>query len=534
MASTGDALRARERWLTMRRALLPLLLSIVLSPSAVAVSAEPPVLLPDVFPSVPEVRAVAGVARLELAVVIDPVTGEPTFAYGGGTGAGPTIRVDPGDTIDLTVRNEARPANGRSNEVNIHFHGLTVSPSAPGDDTLGTLARYGEVLHYRVHVPRNHEPGLYWYHPHVHGESYADVTDGISGAIVVEGLQQHLPALARMRERIIVLRDVPSGNGAVDADMPMTRASGAGSAAQARGGKPCRAESGLMTTLNGQPRAQIGIHPGERQFFRVVNASGGRYFDLFVDGAILTLVARDGIPLDAFPGNAPGRRVRHLLLPPAARAEFVVQAPAHRTVLRSACVNTGSAGDADPAIILADLVDPATIFGPAGAKPAHPGHVLMRSPALRVGAALPRNWYSRPLPAPAAYRTIRFTEDERGFYINGKAFTMADMDGPPAIVARSGTVERWTIVNDTDEVHDFHIHQVHFVAESIDGVAVRAPVWADTVNVPPRRHVRGLTVPGSVVLAIDFRDPVVRGTFVYHCHILDHGDQGMMALIRVQ
>jgi FtsP/CotA-like multicopper oxidase with cupredoxin domain len=112
---------------------------------------------------------------------------------------------------------------------------------------------------------------------------------------------------------------------------------------------------------------------------------------------------------------------------------------------------------------------------------------------------------------------------------------MADMGGPPAIVARSGTVERWTFVNDTDEVHDFHIHQVHFVAESIDGVALRNRMWADTVNVPARRHLRGgRTAPGRVVLAIDFRDPVVRGTFVYHCHILDHGDQGMMALIRVQ
>jgi FtsP/CotA-like multicopper oxidase with cupredoxin domain len=60
-------------------------------------------------------------------------------------------------------------------------------------------------------------------------------------------------------------------------------------------------------------------------------------------------------------------------------------------------------------------------------------------------------------------------------------------------------------------------------------------MWADTVNVPARRHLRGgRTAPGRVVLAIDFRDPVVRGTFVYHCHILDHGDQGMMALIRVQ
>ena len=521
-------MRAREPWPTMRRAFIPLLLSIALSPCAPAAAAPPPVSPPDAFPSVPEIRAIAGIARLELAVVIDPVTGEPTFAYGDHTGAGPTIRVRPGDTIELTVRNEARPFNGRSNDVNIHFHGLTISPSAPGDDVLGTLARYGEVLHYRVHVPRNHEPGLYWYHPHVHGESFADVTDGMSGAIVVEGMQQHLPALAHMRERIIVLRDAPSGNGAIDADLPMTRTTGGGSLAtpaHARGGKPCRAESGLTPTLNGQRRAKIGIRPGERQFFRVVNASGGRYFDLFVDGAVLTLVARDGIPLDALPGNAPARRVRHLLLPPAARAEFVMQAPAHPTVLRSACIDTGSAGDADPAVILADLVDPATTLAPTASA-------ALR---VRVGAVLPRNWYSRPLPAPAAYRTIRFTEDERGFYINGKAFAMADMGGPPAIVARSGTVERWTIVNDTDEVHDFHIHQVHFVAESIDGVALRNRMWADTVNVPARRHLRGgRTAPGRVVLAIDFRDPVVRGTFVYHCHILDHGDQGMMALIRVQ
>ena len=493
---------------------------------------------PD-LPAIPEVTSSGGVASLALVGRLDD-TGRPAFFWQGREIA-PTIRVRPGDTIRVRYENDLPQTCGfgMASDSNLHFHGLSVAPSAPGDDVLATTVRPGKSFDYVVRVDREQPPGLYWYHPHPHGLTNWEIGNGMAGTIVVEGIADVVPRIAGLRERIIVLRDVPSGNGAVDADMPMTRASGAGSAAQARGGKPCRAESGLMTTLNGQPRAQIGIHPGERQFFRVVNASGGRYFDLFVDGAILTLVARDGIPLDAFPGNAPGRRVRHLLLPPAARAEFVVQAPAHRTVLRSACVNTGSAGDADPAIILADLVDPATIFGPAGAKPAHPGHVLMRSPALRVGAALPRNWYSRPLPAPAAYRTIRFTEDERGFYINGKAFTMADMDGPPAIVARSGTVERWTIVNDTDEVHDFHIHQVHFVAESIDGVAVRAPVWADTVNVPPRRHVRGLTVPGRVVLAIvrlrmDFRDPNIVGTFVYHCHILDHGDQGMMALIRVQ
>jgi FtsP/CotA-like multicopper oxidase with cupredoxin domain len=513
---------------------LPALAALACALAAPAATAQPASF--DVFPAVPVVRAVHGVARVALDVVLDPATTNPTFEFAGQTGVAPTIRVHPGDTIDLTVRNEARPANGRTNAVNIHFHGLEVSPSAPGDDVLTTLAQYGGVLHYRVRIPADHEPGLYWYHPHVHGESYADVTGGMSGALVVEGLQQHLPALAAMRERIILLRDVPTGPGAANEDMPMSGMSSASSGATAvrrsGGGKRCRAESGLVPTLNGQPRAQIGLRPGARQFFRVVNASGGRYFDLSIPGEQLMLVARDGVPLDALPGAPPVRRESHLLLPPAARAEFVVQGLAHPTVLRSACVDTGSAGDADPSVVLADLVDPAGVSGTAR-RPL--GASIEPKRAVRVGAPLPRNWFGRPFPAPAVRRTIRFTEDDRGFYINGKAFTMADMRGPPAIVARAGTVERWTVVNDTDEVHDFHIHQVHFVTEAVDGVPVAERMWADTVNVPPRRvRPGGGTVPGSAVLTLDFRNPVVRGTFVYHCHILDHGDQGMMALIRVR
>jgi FtsP/CotA-like multicopper oxidase with cupredoxin domain len=98
------------------------------------------------------------------------------------------------------------------------------------------------------------------------------------------------------------------------------------------------------------------------------------------------------------------------------------------------------------------------------------------------------------------------------------------MSAPPSIVSRAGTVEDWTIVNKTDEVHDFHIHQIHFAAERIDGKPIAHPVWQDTIVVRPHR---------SVVLLMDFRDPVIRGTFLYHCHILDHEDQGMMAKIRV-
>jgi len=493
------------------------LLSIVTSPA-----------VPDVFPSIPEVRAVDGVARVTLDAIVDPVSGYPAFAWNGRLGEAPTIRVRPGETIDLTLRNQMRPFAGRPDDVNVHFHGLTVAPRAPGDDAIGTLAHPGETVHYRVTIPRGHEPGLYWYHPHAHGESYGEVSNGMSGAIVVEGIEAHLPALATMRERVIVLRDVPNGPGFVDDDMPMTGMSGTpnrtATIQRSAAGPPCRPESGLQPTLNRQTDAHIGIRPGEPQFFRIVNAAAARYFDLSVDGAPLDVVARDGFPLDAYPGTPPVQRVTHLVLPPAARVEFVVTPARLPALLRSACVDTGSAGDAAPAVVLAHLVDPdpAAAPDPAATPP---------SVSLRTAAPLPRNWYAVPLPRPAAARTIRFTEDDHGFYIDGKAFAM---DAAPAIVAHSGTVESWTIENATREVHDFHIHQVHFVTTSVGGVAVGPRFWADTVNVPPETPgAGGATVPGRVRIIVDFRDPIVRGTFLFHCHIIDHEDLGMMAKIRV-
>jgi suppressor of ftsI len=506
------------------------------APNVSASSAAVPV--PDVFPAIPEVRSSRGVAKVTLYVVLGPY-GAAAFAYDGVVGVVPTIRVRPGDVIDLTVHDDARPMNGRTNDVNIHFHGLTVSPSSPGDDVVTTLARFGQTLHYRVRIPADHEPGLYWYHPHPHGESYYQVADGMSGALIVEGLQDHLPALRTMRERVIVLRDIPTGANYVDDDMPMngtmssTRRKTA-IARTARNGKACRPESGLAPTVNRQPRAKIGIRPGERQFFRVVNASAGRYFDISVDGTLLQLIAKDGIPLDAFPGTPAAITVRHLLLPPAGRAEFVVTAPQHPTVLRSACVDTGRTGDADPEVILADLDDPARLLHLPLAGGARAAHAAEIPAPLRVGRALPHGWYGRPLPRPAEHRIVRLTEDDAGFYLNGKAFAMRDMHGPPSVVARSGTVEEWTIVNQTDEVHAFHIHQVHFVTEAVGGTRIAPRIWADTVNVPPRRRDgRGRFVPGTAQLLIDFRDPVVRGTFMFHCHILDHEDNGMMATIRV-
>jgi len=104
------------------------------------------------------------------------------------------------------------------------------------------------------------------------------------------------------------------------------------------------------------------------------------------------------------------------------------------------------------------------------------------------------------------------------------------MDDPPAIVTNTGAVEDWTVENRSGEAHAFHIHQLHFLVEAINGVPVPNPDLQDTIIIP---NWAGSGPYPSVTLRMDFRDPNIAGTFVYHCHILDHEDGGMMAKIQV-
>ncbi len=127
------------------------------------------------------------------------------------------------------------------------------------------------------------------------------------------------------------------------------------------------------------------------------------------------------------------------------------------------------------------------------------------------------------------HRTIVLTEDADGFYINGRAFRMNAL---PAVIVRAGTVEEWTLLNGTDEVHDIHIHQVHFLVESIDGKNVFLGCGATRCSCRSKRTLGSKTMPGVVRILVDFRSRAIRGTFVFHCHMLDHEDGGMMATIK--
>jgi suppressor of ftsI len=469
-------------------------------------------------PEPPQVRAKNYVVSLTLDAVNE--NGRDAFAFEGETVA-PIIRVSPGDTLRIVYINnlpakssETCAVNPCMNMTNLHFHGLTVSPNAPQDDVLGMIAMPGQILHYSVEIPRDHPPGLFWYHTHPHGESHRQALDGMSGAIVIEGMERYVSEVKRLRERVIVVRgrsiehDPHAEELRKYVEIP---SKGCGSEAEA---------PEEIFTVNGALRPQIEIAPGERQFWRVVNASADRYLDLQLDGEPFEIVGLDGMPLAYHDPKHPTRTTNRVLLAPAGRVEAIVTGPPAGThgALRTLCVDTGPAGDPNPGMVLADLVQPNLGLhnnnnnNNKEAQPEKENATHARPPLYK-----PIN--AEPLKKRAPAFTVAFTEDKNGFYINGKKFAM---DAGPMTSARVGTYQHWRIVNRTAELHPFHIHQVHFLAYAENGVPLAHPAWLDTVNVP---------VGGSVDVMLDLTDPVIKGMAVFHCHLLNHEDKGMMAKI---
>jgi FtsP/CotA-like multicopper oxidase with cupredoxin domain len=470
------------------------------------------------FPQAPEIVATNGVARLAISAVLDPHTLMPAFSYDGTLGSAPTLRVHRGDRIEIAYTN-ALPANDpMGNATNLHFHGLVVAPRAPGDEVLHTLAFPGQTLHYVVNVGAEQQPGLYWYHPHAHGNTFRQVgLGGMSGAIVVEGIERDVPEVAAMRERLLVVRDVADSlDTNVLRDHPeLAPQEREGSASN----QPCARYAGTHLTLNGTIDPAIPFAPGETQFFRMLNATASRFLDISLGRANLRLVARDGVPLDAYPGARTRVPFAHLVLAPGARAEFLVSGARPGDRLETACYDSGPDGDPDPAGVLATIS-----ASDAVAAPSPPGAPVPETNPL-----------ARAIPPPARDREVDFTETNRNgastFEINGAPY---DPSAPPLFVIKSGTIERWTIVNESREVHAFHIHQVHFAPVSVDGRPVERN-WLDTLTIAPAKHLPGgALVPSRSVVLVDFRDPIVRGTFVFHCHLLDHEDGGMMAKVIVR
>jgi FtsP/CotA-like multicopper oxidase with cupredoxin domain len=396
-------------------------------------------------------------------------------------------------------------------------------------------------------VPEDEPPGLYWYHPHIHGFAKQQLLGGASGVLIVEGIEQAKKAVLGLPERVFVMRDQDLMNPTAppaksEPVVPKFLIDRDGDAANTGTGfgKPAKDLSinFVPVPYPDYPPATIRMRPGERQLWRVLNASAITYLNLEVLFVRTPqqpgLIAMDGVPMSH--GDATGESVNwqtHLGIPPGARVEFIVTGPAagQTALLVTRTVDTGPGGENDPNRMLARIA----------ASPDSP------EPQARLGTA------TEPDPAgrlpwlgdvkPVRVRHLYFSEklDDPNdptsaveFYltVEGQEPKMFDMSDPkPNIVVQQGTVEDWIIENRSSELHDFHIHQLHFQLREYVGREVDEDFLRDTVNVPYYNG-RGLSYP-SVRLRMDFRDPNIVGTFLYHCHILEHEDKGMMGSIRV-
>jgi FtsP/CotA-like multicopper oxidase with cupredoxin domain len=481
----------------------------------------------------------------------------------------PTLRLKPGDLLILTLKNEvsspSSPPEAKTHQhsnptectsstmtpasTNVHFHGLTVPPVCHQDDVLNTMIQPGDQpFEYRFRIPQDEPPGLYWYHPHIHGQSKAQVLGGASGALVVEGIERSNPVLAGLHERVFVIRDQdllnpdaePVKTDSMPAPLVMRDAEGDILNTGTGGGKPAK-DLSINFVPVAFPKylpAVIKIRPGEKQHWCVLNASAITYLDLqmLVNGRpqMMGVVSLDGVPINE--DGASGNRViwqSHVLLPPAGRVGMIVSGPPAGApasfVTRT--VDTGPAGENDPTRPLAAIVGEADAPEPS-VKLALDPVPLPRPTAAWLGSV-----------KPARTRTLYFTEQPHDpkdpnsltdFYLTvegqqPKLFDPSDM--APNIVVQQGDVEDWIIENRTQELHAFHIHQVHFMLVDWNGIPLDEPFLRDTINVA---YWDGKTRPyPSVKLRMDFRDPNSIGTFVYHCHLLEHEDGGMMGVISV-
>lgn len=518
-------------------------------------------------------RSQNGVLEAELtARDVQDANGSVLYCYTDAAGhESPTLRVKPGDLVILHLKNAltetgAKPpaaahthhpsspencGNGTMNAVstNLHFHGLTIPPVCHQDDVMQTLVQPGDpAFEYRFRIPDDEPPGLYWYHPHIHGFSKQQLLGGASGALVIEGIERTKKVLSGLPERVFIIRDQDLVNPNAPPDksepvLPKFLVDRDGDAANTGTGfgKPAKDLSinYVPVPYPDYAPAVIEMRPKERQLWRVLNAAAITYLNIEVlfkyEPQPLGVVAIDGVPMTH--DDPHGEIVnwqKHLVIPPGARVEFVIDGPAEGedALLVTRTVDTGPGGENDPNRMLAKIV----------AKPTAPEP---RSTLRSVSEATSENttpWLGdvRPVRVRHLYFSEKLDNPDDPtsaveFYLTeeGRQPKMFDMSASePNIVVQQGTVEDWVIENRSAELHDFHIHQLHFLLIDYMGRPVQENFLRDTVNVPYNSG-RSLSYP-SVRLRMDFRDPNIVGTFVYHCHILEHEDKGMMGSIRVE
>ncbi|OLT00472.1 copper oxidase [Pseudonocardia sp. CNS-004] len=434
----------------------------------------------------PVLRSSSGVlqVRLEATEARVPLAGgdATTLAFNGGL-PGPTLHVQPGDRLEIDL------VNRLAEPTNLHVHGLHVSPQGNGDNTF-VVVEPGATFGYEHQLPADHPPGVYWYHPHHHGLVADQIFGGLYGAILV-GDPTPVPVT---RERLLVVSDISlDDDGQVLPPSPMAQMMG---------------REGELVLVNGQATPSMQAASGERERWRIINACTARYLRLRLDGQQLQLLGVDS------GRSVTPQDVDELVLATGNRADLLVTTVAGTSELRTLPYDRGGMG---------------MMTGMPGMRDGTPGPGVGEPLALATlevtGSPAPPLAPVPTRPSPRDLRTETVTARREltfamgmggpggmSFTIDGKQFDPDRIDQ----TVRPGAVEEWTLVNTSPMDHPMHLHV--WPMQLLD--TAETPTWRDVVDIPARSTVR---------VRIAFDD--YTGRTVYHCHILDHEDRGMMGVL---
>jgi FtsP/CotA-like multicopper oxidase with cupredoxin domain len=410
-------------------------------------------------------------------VEVSPGRRVQAWTYNGAI-PGPLIRARVGDRLIVHFTNKL-PA-----PTTIHWHGLRVPiqmDGVPGSSQ--KEVEPGESFTYDFVIP---DAGLYWYHPHV--MSAAQVGFGLYGAFLVDDPDEQFSV---PEEHVLVLSDID-----VTESGELTSPDSGGSTGMAFG------REGNTLLVNGRNQPRVRVQPGVPQRWRVVNAAKSRYFGLDAGpGQTFTRIGGDGglmeypVPTD-FLVLAPGERADVFFTPtgkPGSTLSIVAQ-----------LVDRGFGST--EARVSEDLLT--LVIGDAPPGRAAPLPAVRRLiPAIDLTGATRVN-LEFGIDQSEADRAIRYT-------INGKTLGLF-----APVPARIGETQIWTVTNTTPWSHPFHLHGFFFQVLDSQGVPVRPLEWKDTVNVPFK---------SKRALAVRYDDRP--GSWMFHCHVLDHADGGLMGTV---
>jgi suppressor of ftsI len=391
---------------------------------------------------------------------------------------GPTYHVYPGDKVEIDL------VNHLNESTNLHFHGMHVSPANNSDNIFLDVAP-GMTQNYTLDIPKNHDPGTNWYHSHLHQLSYGQVSAGLSGMFIVEGLEKLLPKpLQNITQHAFAMKDFPFDNLFVTTHKLSNTV-----ASQDR------------LTVNGEINPVINIKSGETQLWRLANIGSENEFLVSLPGNIFHVIAEDGSPVWKVWDN------KSLFLPSGKRFDVLVTATGNGSIPLGSNDNSTTA-PYDMQIATVNIQGKQNNTNPA--ENIIPTGLIPKKDLNLVNVA--------------AHRVLNFSSNDRDwiYKIDNKTFDPNRIDQK----VKLGTVEEWKLVNldpaDSGNIHPFHIHVNDFQVVSVNGKPYDAHGYQDTVILPTN---------GDVVIRIPFEDFV--GKSVYHCHLMFHGDYGMMGTFEV-